>query len=57
MYGWAVTLAIIAVIFAILGFTGISGAVTDMALVIFVIAFIGTVIFAVLGWNKARTNV
>jgi uncharacterized membrane protein YtjA (UPF0391 family) len=57
MYGWAVTLAIIAMIFAILGFTGISGTVTNVALAVFVIAAIGTVVFVVLGWNKARTNV
>lgn len=55
MYGWAITLAIIALIAAILGFGGIAGALVDIALIIFVLALIGTVIFLVLGWKAAKS--
>ncbi|ODU34723.1 DUF1328 domain-containing protein [Sphingopyxis sp. SCN 67-31] len=54
MYGWAFTLAIIALIAAVLGFGGLAGALVDVALVIFVIALIGTIIFFVLGWKAAK---
>lgn len=54
MYGWAFTLAIIALIAAVLGFGGLAGALVDVALIIFVIALIGTIIFFVLGWKAAK---
>jgi len=54
MYGWALTFAIVALIAAILGFGGIAGGLANIALVIFVLALIGTVIFFVLGWKAAK---
>ncbi|PHR11430.1 MAG: DUF1328 domain-containing protein [Sphingopyxis sp.] len=54
MYGWAFTLAIIALIAAVLGFGGLAGGLANIALVIFVLALIGTVIFFVLGWKAAK---
>ncbi len=54
MFGWAITLGIIALIAAILGFGGIAGALVDIAIIIFVIALIGAAIFAILGWKAAK---
>jgi uncharacterized membrane protein YtjA (UPF0391 family) len=54
MYGWAFTLAIIALIAAVLGFGGIAGALVDIALIIFVVAIIGSIILFVLGWKAAK---
>ncbi len=54
MYGWAFTLAIVALIAAILGFGGLAGGLANIALIIFVLALIGTVIFFVLGWKAAK---
>lgn len=54
MYGWAFTLAIIALIAAVLGFGGIAGALVDIALIIFVIALIGSAILFILGWKAAK---
>jgi len=55
MYSWALTLAIIAVIAAILGFGGIAQGFASVATIIFVIALIGTVVFLFLGWKAAKT--
>ena len=54
MYGLAFTLAIVALIAAILGFGGLAGGLANVALVIFVLALIGTVVFFVLGWKSLR---
>ncbi|MEH6789610.1 DUF1328 family protein [Parasphingorhabdus sp.] len=54
MYGLAFTLAIVALIAAILGFGGLAGGLANVALVIFVLALIGTVVFFVLGWKAAK---
>ncbi len=54
MYGWAITLAIVALVAAILGFGGIAGTLADIALIIFVLALIGTAIFFVLGWKAGK---
>lgn len=54
MYGWAITLAIIALIAAVLGFGGIAGALVDIAIIIFVLALIGSLILFVLGWKAAK---
>ncbi|MGI9360661.1 MAG: DUF1328 family protein [Parasphingorhabdus sp.] len=54
MYGWAFTLAIVALIAAVLGFGGLAGGLANIALIIFVLALIGTVIFFVLGWKAAK---
>jgi len=55
MYGWAFTLAIIALIAAVLGFGGVAGTLANIAIVIFVLALIGTLIFLMLGWKAAKT--
>ncbi len=54
MYGWAFTLAIVALIAAVLGFGGLAGGLANIALIIFVLALIGTLIFFVLGWKAAK---
>lgn len=54
MYGWAITLGIIALIAAILGFGGIAGALADFAVIIFVVALIATVIAFILGWRAGK---
>ncbi len=54
MYGWAITLAIIALIAAVLGFGGLAGALIDIAMIIFVLAVIGSIILFVLGWKAAK---
>ncbi|WP_373489758.1 DUF1328 domain-containing protein [Parasphingorhabdus sp.] len=54
MYGWAITLAIVALIAAILGFGGVAGVLADIALVVFIIALIATIIFFVMGWKAGK---
>ena len=54
MYGWAITLGIIALIAAILGFGGIAGTLADIAVIIFVLALIGTAIALFLGWKAGK---
>ncbi|MFW5634577.1 MAG: DUF1328 domain-containing protein [Erythrobacter sp.] len=55
MYGWAITLAIIALVAAILGFGGIAGFLADLALIVFIVALIGSVILFVLGWKAGKS--
>lgn len=54
MYGWAFTLAIIALVAAVLGFGGIAGALVDIAIIIFVLALIGSLILFIMGWKAAK---
>jgi uncharacterized membrane protein YtjA (UPF0391 family) len=54
MYGWAFTLAIIALVAAVLGFGGLAGALVDIALIIFALAVIGSIILFVMGWKAAK---
>lgn len=54
MFGWAITLGVIALIAAILGFGGLAGALVDIAIIIFVIALVLSLIFLVLGWTGAK---
>ncbi|OBX18164.1 DUF1328 domain-containing protein [Erythrobacter sp. QSSC1-22B] len=54
MFGWAITLGIIALVAAILGFGGIAGALVDIAIIVFVIALVLSLIFLVLGWMGAK---
>lgn len=54
MIGLAVTLLIIALIAAILGFGGIAGALADIAIFIFVLALIGGLILLFLGWKAGK---
>ncbi|MDE0925429.1 DUF1328 domain-containing protein [Aurantimonas coralicida] len=54
MFGWAITLGIIALVAAILGFGGIAGALVDIAIIIFVVALVLSLVFLVLGWMGAK---
>ena len=49
MIGWAVTFLVIALIAAVLGFTGIAGVATNIAWILFVVGLILALIFAVAG--------
>lgn len=54
LYGFAFTLAVVALIAAILGFGGLAGSLANIAMIVFVVALIGTIIFFVLGWKAAK---
>lgn len=54
MFGWAATLAIIAFVAAILGFGGAASVLANIAIAIFVIALVLSLIFAFLGWKAAK---
>lgn len=54
MYGWAITLGVIALVAAILGFGGLAGTLANIAIIIFVIALIGTFVMLFLGWKAAK---
>jgi uncharacterized membrane protein YtjA (UPF0391 family) len=54
MFGWAITLALIALVAAILGFGGIAGALVDVAIIIFVIALVGSLLLLLGGWKAAK---
>ena len=49
MIGWAVTFFIIAIIAAILGFSGVAGAAVNIAWILFVVGLILAVVFLVMG--------
>lgn len=49
MIGWAVTFFIIAIVAAVLGFSGIAGAATNIAWILFVVGLVLAVIFAITG--------
>lgn len=49
MLGWAVTFLLIGLIAAVFGFTGIAGAATHIAWIIFVVGLILAVVFAIAG--------
>jgi uncharacterized membrane protein YtjA (UPF0391 family) len=49
MIGWAVTFFIVALIAAVLGFTGIAGAAVDIAWILVVIGIVLAIIFMVIG--------
>lgn len=54
MIGFAVTLLIIALVAAILGFGGIAGALADIAIFIFVLTLVGGLILLFLGWKAGK---
>ena len=54
MFGWAFTLALAALVLAILGFGGIAGTLADIAIFLFVVALVGAAILAFLGWKAGR---
>lgn len=49
MIGWAVTFFIVALIAAVLGFTGIAGAAVDIAWILVVIGIVLAIVFMVIG--------
>lgn len=49
MIGWALTFLIVALIAAALGFTGIAGAATNIAWILFVVGLVLAVVFFVSG--------
>lgn len=57
MFGFAVTLLIIALVAAILGFGGLAGALTKIAIGIFAIALIGGLVLLILGWKAGKAIV
>lgn len=53
MIGWAVTFFIIAIIAAVLGFSGIAGTATNIAWILFVVGLVMAVIFALTGRGRS----
>lgn len=49
MISWAVTFLIIAIVAALLGFSGIAGAATNIAWVFFVVGLIAALVFFIRG--------
>jgi uncharacterized membrane protein YtjA (UPF0391 family) len=49
MISWAVTFLVVAIIAAILGFTGIAGVATNIACILFVVGLVLAIVFAVMG--------
>jgi uncharacterized membrane protein YtjA (UPF0391 family) len=57
VFGFAITLLIIALIAAVLGFGGIAGTLANIAIAIFVIALIIGLALLFLGWRTAKSVV
>jgi len=57
MFGFAITLLIIALIAAILGFGGIAGTLANIAIGIFVIALVVGLVLLFLGWKAGKAIV
>jgi uncharacterized membrane protein YtjA (UPF0391 family) len=49
MFSWALTFLVVALIAAVLGFTGIAGAATNIAWILFVVGVVLAIIFMVAG--------
>jgi uncharacterized membrane protein YtjA (UPF0391 family) len=49
MIGWAVTLLVIAIIAALLGFSGIAGTAVNIAWILFVVGLILALVFFLMG--------
>jgi uncharacterized membrane protein YtjA (UPF0391 family) len=49
MIGWAATFLIVALVAAVLGFSGIAGVATNIAWILFVVGLILAIVFALLG--------
>ena len=49
MLSWALTFFIVAIIAAVLGFSGIAGAATNIAWILFVIGVVLALVFAIAG--------
>lgn len=57
MLGWIVTLLVVALITGVLGFTGLAGASTEIAKLIFFAAIVLFLIFAVISLVRGRTRI
>ncbi len=57
MFGLAVTLLVIALIAAILGFGGLAGALAKIAIFIFVVALLAGVVLLFLAWKAGKAIV
>lgn len=49
MIGWAITFLVVAIVAALLGFSGIAGVATNIAWILFVVGLILAIVFAVMG--------
>ena len=49
MFGWAVTFLIVAIIAAVLGFSGIAGTAVNIAWILFVVGLILSIVFFIAG--------
>ena len=49
MISWAVTFLIVAIIAGLLGFSGIAGAATNIAWILFVVGLVLAIVFAIRG--------
>jgi uncharacterized membrane protein YtjA (UPF0391 family) len=54
MISWAAAFLILALVAAVLGFTGIAGVATQIAWVLFVIGLVLAVVFALMGRPRVR---
>lgn len=52
MIGWALTFLIIALVAAVLGFTGIAGMATNIAWILFVVGLILAIVLAIAGRRR-----
>jgi len=57
MYRWALIFLILALVAAVLGFGGMANAFADIAVIIFVVALIATLLFLLLGWRAGKAIV
>lgn len=49
MIGWALTFLVIGLLAAVFGFTGIAGAATNIAWILFVVGIVLAIVFAIAG--------
>jgi len=49
MFGWALVFLVVALVSALLGFTGIAGVATNIAWILFVVGLVLGLLFLVLG--------
>lgn len=49
MFGWAITFLIVAIVAALLGFSGIAGTATNIAWILFVVGLVVALVFFILG--------
>lgn len=49
MLGWALTFLVIGLLAAVFGFTGIAGAATNIAWILFVVGIVLAIVFAIAG--------